>query len=134
MTKEEIKKLVKDEIENYCYEEVYNSENRSKAIGVPWSKEKVMASIKKLKEALVEPYLEEFELRDTVEHIDMKPPLKIKVWVVADNKIHNPVVFYKIFYDIQKKCFGLIDYNNSPTMPPHIIGIYGDLVGVYGGA
>ncbi len=94
-------------------------------IGVPWSAEKVYGYVEKLKSALVDPYLQRFELREAYEQAGQSEPSYAELWVVAEGDGG-----YLEWYDPATGDFGLgIRQEGSPT--PISIGVRGDLVGVF---
>ncbi len=93
-------------------------------IGVPWSAEKVYGYVVKLRAALVEPYVQRFELRETYEQAGQSEPTYAEFWVVAKGDGG-----YLEWYDPATGEYGLGIQQGSET--PVSIGVRGDLVGVY---
>jgi len=118
MNKQELQKFCENELESYIYDV------SAPTIGNAWSKEKVDAQLKQLKIAIVEPYLEEMELRDSYEQLGMKEPEYEQLWVVADD--NNG---YKVFYDPLAEEFGLAEY--AEKQMPTTMGVRGDFVGTF---
>jgi hypothetical protein len=93
-------------------------------LGIPWSAEKVYDHVERLKRALVDPYLQRFELRETYEQSGQHEPSYAEYWVVAESGC------YLEWYDPATGEFGLGQRREgSPT--PVSIGVRGDLVGVF---
>jgi hypothetical protein len=93
-------------------------------VGVPWSAEKMRLYVEKLKEALVEPYLQRFQIRETYEQTVGREPIYAEYWVVAESGS------YLEWYDPTTGEFGLGQrVEKSPT--PVSIGVRGDLVGTF---
>src|SRR5437762_14304707 len=65
-----VSSLVRNTLDGYRYE----PPPAGITIGVPWSAEKVYTHVEKLKAALVEPYLQRFELRETYEQVGQAEP------------------------------------------------------------
>lgn len=118
MNKEELQQYCKSELESYVYD-VPES-----ALGNPWPKEKVDSQLNQLKTSIVEPYLENMELRDTFDQMGMEEPEYQELWVVADD--NNG---YKVFYDPSAEEFGLATYAEGEA--PTTIGVRGDFVGTF---
>src|SRR5207249_11925713 len=72
--------LVRDTLASYRYE----PPPAGSTVGVPWPAEKVYAYVEKLREALVEPYLQRFELRESYEQVIRPEPSYAEFWVVAE--------------------------------------------------
>lgn len=109
--------MVQDELRTYSYEEP----ELGTTLGKPWSEEKVLCYIPKLKRALVKPYLQRFRLEESGERRDH--PVFAEYWVVAID--HG----YLEWYDPESGEFGL----GAETVEGEMIsiGVRGDLVGVY---
>ena len=118
MNKHELQQFCETELESYVYD-VPESAIRS-----PWSKEKVHAQLSQLKNAIVEPYLEKMELRDTYDQIGKKEPEYGQLWVVADDNSGH-----KVFYDPSEREFGLAIYAKGDI--PQTVGVRGDFVGTF---
>jgi hypothetical protein len=88
------------------------------------SAEKVSDYVNKLKLALVEPYLQRFELRETYEQIAQREPGFAEYWVVAE--CGN----YLEWYDPGSGAFGLGQRQEGSNIPLSI-GVRRDLVGVF---
>jgi hypothetical protein len=115
-----VSSLVRDTLAGYCYE----PPPAGSTVGVPCLAEKVYGYVEKLKEALVEPYLQRFELRETYEQVVQPEPRYAEFWVVA------VVGSYLQWYNPATGEFGLGQrFQDSPT--PVSIGVRGDLVGVF---
>jgi hypothetical protein len=93
-------------------------------VGVPWSAEKVHDHVETLKPALVEPYLQRFELRETYEQSAQPEPSYAEYWVVAESGC------YLEWYDPATGEFGLGQRREGSSTPVSI-GVRGDLVGVF---
>jgi hypothetical protein len=79
--------------------------------GYSISIEQLTLPIQKIRNSLVEPYLEQVEFRVTFGEVLPEKPTYLKVWIIADNRNG-----YKIFFNQHTKKFGLAKYNveNSP--------------------
>jgi hypothetical protein len=93
-------------------------------VGTPWSAEKVSDYINELRGALVEPYLQRFELRETYEQLAQKEPRFAEYWVVAERGN------YLEWYDPSSGEFGLGQHQEGLNIPLSI-GVRGDLMGVF---
>jgi len=113
-----ITNVVAWELANYRYE------TPGTTLGTPWSESKILEHLKQLRAALVEPYLQRFTLRGTVEEINSASPLSAEYWVVAVTSA------YIEFYDPNSKQFGLASAGRDGKQPV-TIGVRGDLVGVF---
>jgi hypothetical protein len=113
--------LVRDTLAGYRYESPPPGSTR----GVPWSAEKVYAYVERLKAALVPPYLQRFELRETSEQVAQAEPGYAEFWVVAAG--HGG---YLEWYDPSTGEFGLGIYGEGSGTPVSI-GVRGDLLGVF---
>lgn len=121
MDQKAIKTLVCQTISEYVYE----APLAGSTIGVPWSEEKVLGYVEKLRAALVEPYLQRFELRETYEQVSAQfDPSHCDYWVVAEG------CHYLEWFDPLTGDFGLACRSNDGAIPVSI-GARGDLVGVY---
>ena len=118
MNKSELLRFCQNEIDSYVYDVPEST------VGRPWPKDKVLDQLSQLKSAIVEPYLERMELRDTIEQIGNKEPEYAQLWVVADDNDG-----YKVFYDPVAHEFGLAAYNEGDI--PQTIGVRGDFVGTF---
>ena len=118
MNNKELRQFCENELESYVYD-VPES-----AIGNPWPKEKVDAQLNQLRSSIVDPYLENMELRDTYEQMKKKEPEYMQLWVVADDRDG-----YKVFYDPSAEEFGLATYARGEI--PITIGVRGDFVGTF---
>ena len=119
----------KEELQQYCMRELaeYEYSVSKGAIGNPWPTEKVEAQLKECAAAMVEPYQEQIELRDTFEQLEAKPPILCEVWVVADDKKGNIV-----FYNPNTEEFGLAQYfPGVDSDMAQSIGVNGDFVGTF---
>ena len=120
MDKETVSRLVRDTLGRYQYE----LPPPGSTIGVPWSVEKVTSYVERLKDCLVEPYSQRFELRETYHQCSTADPSYTEYWVVAESS------GYLEWYDPANGEFGLGQrIDGSPT--PISIGVRGDLVGVF---
>ena len=120
MTPQQITKFIDHELTSFEYEEPV----AGSTIGVPWSEAKVRAHIAKLKDALVTPYKQRFELRDTFEQLSISPPDEADYWVVAKAE------YYLEFYDPFTNEFGLAGLGTEDSLPV-TIGVRGDLIGTF---
>jgi len=93
-------------------------------VGALWPEAKVLAHVERLKDCLVTPYLEKFELRETYEQVQSKEQLLAEYWVVAEDQ------GYLEWYDPKTNEFGLGQRRENSVVPVSI-GVRGDLVGVY---
>jgi len=103
---------------------VYEAPAQGSTLGVPWTEEKVRRHLSLLRAALVVPYLQKFELRDTFAQMRRLEAEIVEYWVVA---VTAECVE---FYDPTSEQFGLAA--NGPTNGSlGTIGVRGDLVGVF---
>jgi hypothetical protein len=93
-------------------------------IGVPWSSEKMYSYVEKLKAALIKPYFQRFELRETYEQVIRPEPSYAEYWVVAERGD------YLEWYDPATGEFGLGQPAKGSPLPISI-GVRGDLVAVF---
>jgi hypothetical protein len=71
----------------------YEPPSPGSTIGVPWSAEKVYAHVEALKQRLVSPYLQRFELRETYAQSTAAAPTFADYWVVAESgQSHLPAM------------------------------------------
>jgi hypothetical protein len=103
----------------------YQSPPPGSTVGTPWSAEYMSGCIEKLREVLVEPYLQRFELRETDEQVARREPRFAEYWVVAESGNHL------LWYDPGCGEFGLGQHREGSRLPLSI-GVRGDLVGVFG--
>jgi hypothetical protein len=121
MDRSAVSTLIRDTLAGYRYE----ASAAGGTIGVPWSAEKVYGYVEKLKAALVVPYLQRFELRETYEQVAQAEPTFAKFWVVVEGEGG-----YLEWYDPTTGEFGLgLLAEGSDT--PISIGVRGDLVSVF---
>jgi hypothetical protein len=80
MDRSAVSSLVRDTLAGYRYE----PPPTGSTLGVPRSAEKVYAYVEKLSAALVEPYLQRFELRESYEEVGQDEPSYAEFWVVAE--------------------------------------------------
>ncbi|MCH8492744.1 MAG: hypothetical protein LAT53_05865 [Idiomarina sp.] len=117
MNSEDISQIIEEELDSYSYD----VPEPGTTLGRPWSEEKVLSYIPKLRESLVIPYLRKFRLSETHEHFNKE--VFEDYWVVAIDG------GYIQWYDPKNKEFGL---GTEGTDGEFIsIGVRGDLVGVY---
>jgi hypothetical protein len=120
MLSHDVARIVRKELEEFTYE----VPPPGTTVGVPWSEEKVRSYLPKLRAALVEPYVELFQVRDTYEETQVEPPITADYWVVAEAE------HYIEFFDPDRKDFGLAErVGQGGTL--RTIGVRGDLVGVF---
>jgi hypothetical protein len=122
MDRDAVSALVRDTLAGYHYE----APPPGSTIGVPWPAEKVYGYVEKLNAALVKPYLQRFELRETYEQVSHAEPNYAEFWVVAEREGG-----YLEWYDPGTGEFGLGIRCEGSTIPVSI-GVRGDLVGVFG--
>jgi hypothetical protein len=115
-----IEQLIREMLAGYRYE----PPPPGSTIGVPWSADKASGYVEKLKEALVRPYLQRFELRETYEQVGQREPSYAEFWVVAE------AGSYLEWYDPSTGEFGLGQRVEGGSTPVSI-GVRGDLVGVF---
>jgi len=118
MTSNEIKEMIETELSGYKA----TQPKEGSTLGVPWSNDKVMSYIPKLKAALVEPYLQKMLLKETYEQVKSKNDEYANYWVIAKDGS------YYQWYEVETKEYGLAQKNNNQFVS---IGVRGDLVGVY---
>ena len=124
-----IRLMDKEELQQHCVQKVAEYEYivPESAIGLPLPAEKVEALLKEFKAAIVEPYLETIELRDTMEQMEAETPILCRVWVVADDRDG-----YKVIYNPNTKEFGLAQYKiDDESDIPSSINVNGDFVGTF---
>jgi hypothetical protein len=121
MDRSAVSSLVRDTLAGYRYE----PPPTGSTIGVPWSAEKVYAYVEKLSAALVEPYLQRFELRESYEEVGQDEPSYAEFWVIAEGNGG-----YLEWYDLASGEFGL-GLRGEGSAPPVSIGVRGDFVGVF---
>jgi hypothetical protein len=112
--------LVAQELANYRYE----APAPGTTLGVPWPEAKILEHLKQLRASLVEPYLQRFTLRGSVEEINSVSLLSAEYWVVAVTSA------YIEFYDQDNREFGLAEMGRNGK-DPVTVGVRGDLVGVF---
>jgi hypothetical protein len=93
-------------------------------VGAPWTPDKVYGYVERLRGALVEPYVQRFELRETYEQARESEPTYAEFWVIAKGDGG-----YLEWYDPATGEFGLGIQQDSES--PVSIGVRGDLVGVF---
>ncbi len=116
----EIAKIIADELAQFRHKPVITGATS----GIPWSEEKVMSYVNKLRHCLVEPYKQKFLLRETYEQAKNQEGDYAEYWVIAEEG------GYLEWYDPDTKEFGLGKRHKNIDVPVSI-GIRGDLVGVY---
>jgi len=116
----ELKIIIEEELNSYEAEQP----PEGSTLGNPWSNDKVMSYLPKLKSALVEPYEQEMLLRETKQQIKEKKEEYVTFWVIAEDR------GYYQWYDPETKEYGLAS-KCSESNKIECIGIRGDLVGVY---
>jgi len=115
-----IAELVAEELAKYHYE----VPAPGTTLGVPWPEAEILEHVKQLRASLVEPYLQRFTLRATVEEMNSVSPLSAEYWVVAVTSA------YIEFYDPDNREFGLAEAGGNGRNPV-TVGVRGDLVGVF---
>src|SRR5690606_5538530 len=120
MQSSDVARIVRSELDGYSYE----ASPSGSTVGVPWSEEKVRSYLPRLEAALVDPYLQDFFIRDTWEQVQANPSITAEYWVVAEAE------FYIVYFDAQEGLFGLAEYGVG-SAAPHTINVRGDLVGVF---
>jgi hypothetical protein len=120
MNSKTIQTMVQESLARYQYE----LPPPGGTVGTPWSSEQVSDYAKKLKEALVEAYLQRFELREIYDQATQSEPSFAEYWVVAasGNSLE--------WYDPCSGEFGL-GQRQEGSIVPSSIGVRGDLVGVF---
>ena len=58
-----------------------------------------------VKQALVEPYMEQIEIKNTINDLKSEKPNYMKVWIMADDRKGS-----KIYFNQETKKFGLAKY------------------------
>jgi hypothetical protein len=117
MNSDDISRLIEKEFSSYSYE----LPEPGLTYGKPWSEEKVLSYIPKLRKALVKPYLQRFRLIECKEHWEKETFAEL--WVVAID--HG----YIQWFDPQTGEYGLGQETDKGEFVS--IGVRGDLVGVY---
>lgn len=120
MDRQSLSILIRDTLANYHYE----PPPPGTTIGVPWTAEKVYGYVEKLRNALVDPFVQRFELRETFDQVGQLEPTYADLWVVARGDDG-----YLEWYDPATREFGL--GIQKGTEVPVSIGVRGDLVGVF---
>jgi hypothetical protein len=115
-----IQKLIRATLAGYRYE----PPPPGSTTGVPWSADKALASVERLRGRLVEPYLQRFELRETYSQCVGGEPAFADFWVVAESP------GYLLWFDPAAREFGLGQQIEGRSLPVSI-GVRGDLVGVF---
>jgi hypothetical protein len=92
--------------------------------GNPFSPHKVRQYLARMRQALIPPYRQRFELRETYEQVGQLSPAIAEYWVVAKGKSG-----YLEWYDPQTGDFGL-GISTGDGLPVSI-GVRGDAVGVF---
>ena len=116
-----ISSLVRDNIAGYRYEPT----REGTTVGVPWSSAKTYDYVEKLKAALVDPYLQRFELRETYKQAGSCNTTYADFWVVAEGDGG-----YLEWYDPATGEFGL-GIRREGSDAPVSIGLRGDLMDVF---
>ena len=120
MDRQSLSILIRDTLASYHYV----PPPPGSTIGVPWTADKICEYVEKLRRALVEPYIQRFEMRETYEHAGQAQPTYADFWVIATGNGG-----YLEWYDPATGEFGLGIQQGSET--PVSIGVCGDLVGVF---
>src|SRR5689334_6149790 len=120
MDREEVSALIKEALIGYRYAQPLTGGT----VGIPWSAGTIQNYVEKLKAALVEPYLQRFELRETYEQVSQRVPRFAEYWMVAECDT------YLVWFDPTTGEFGLGQRSQEPAHPISI-GVRGDLVGVF---
>jgi hypothetical protein len=120
MNREAVSALVRETLAAFRYK----TPPAGSTIGVPWSADKSASHVEKLREALVEPYVQRFELRETYGQVEQPEPRYSEFWVVAE------VGGYLEWYDPATGEFGLGQRVEGSSIPVSI-GVRGDLVAVF---
>ena len=121
MTSAEVLKIVEADLKAFKYA----APELGSTVGVPWTEDKVMTYIPKLKAALVKPYLQSFLLKETYEQINDNKKEHASYWVIAEESGN-----YYQWYDPDNNEYGLAQKSESRN-DFISIGVRGDLVGVY---
>ena len=117
MNSKDISQIIEIELRAYTYDKP----DPGVTVGKPWTEEKVLSYIPKLRKALVIPYLQKFRLSETCEYFNSE--VFEDYWVVAIDE------GYVQWYDPKSKEFGLGTESAEGAFIS--IGVRGDLVGVY---
>jgi hypothetical protein len=117
MDLETLRGTVENEIENYLYP------SSTDTVGTPWTEERVRAELAAMKSALVLPYWNEVELRDTHQQIAASPAQSRTCAVVADDLKGTLLVFDPVEHE-----FMLAVRHNGRLST---IGVRGDAVGCF---
>src|SRR5262245_35428811 len=81
MDRERVSALVRDKVAGHRYE----PPPPGCTSVIPWYSEKVSSQVEKLREAVVAPYLQRFELRETYEQVGREQASFAEFWVVAES-------------------------------------------------
>ncbi len=104
MDKKALLTLIHETLAGYRYE----PPPTGSTIGAPWSAERVNAYVEKLRAALVEPYVQRFELREIYDQVGQSEPSYADFWVVAESGAG-----YLEWYDPATGEFGLGIFNGK---------------------
>jgi hypothetical protein len=115
---EQLMQLVLQEIDHYNYQPPAD------LAGDRWPREKVEQHLERMWRALVRPYRQRFELRETSQQVSQPSPEYAEYWVVADTTGGNLEWFDPVTGE-----FGLGQHVDSGL--PVSIGVRGDAVGVF---
>jgi hypothetical protein len=117
LTLANLKTAVETEIARYVYS------CPPDAIGLPWSSEKISSKLAEMRNALVDPYWLNVELRDSFEQIALPEPVVQRCVVVADDRRG-----FLLLWDPVKCDFFLAQRSDGL---PTSIGVRGDAVGCF---
>ena len=112
-----LRRAVESEIQNYKYEFSQG------CIGNPMRPDQIVVYIEKMKNALVEPYWTEVELRDSLEQINAENPPSRSCAVVADDQCGT-----LLLWDPVEKEFLLASRFSGGLLS---FGVRGDAVGCF---
>lgn len=117
MDDRDISQMIDAELAAYTYDKP----EPGSTLGEPWSEDKVLSYIPKLRRALVSPSVQKFLLQETYEQIGSES--FADYWVIAEDQ------GYVQWFDPETQEYGLGNKNEDGTYTS--IGVRGDLVGVY---
>jgi hypothetical protein len=93
-------------------------------VGIPWTAEQYAPEIERLRNALVTPYKQRFELRETDNPEQRRVTGESEYWVVAA----TPEMC--VWYDEETGDFGVGEPSTQGPLPVSI-GLRGDIVGAF---
>ncbi|MBI5790396.1 MAG: hypothetical protein HZA63_02865 [Rhodocyclales bacterium] len=114
----ELKSWVLEDMQRYLDE--YETPPPGTTIGTPWSKEKVAAELERMLPCVIDPFVTECFIEDTLEQQNSNPPIRRECWVVAIDRS------YGLLFDPTENNFVLACQSESHEWGT--IGVRGDAV------